>query len=132
MNKVFLVGNLTKDPEMRQTKNGANVCDFRIAINRRKNKDGVQEADFLTIQTWNGLAENCQKYLHKGSKVAVDGQIRTRNYEAQDGTKRYVTEILADNVEFLTRGEAAPQNSQHETDTYTETFTETSDDGLPW
>lgn len=107
MNKVFLVGNLTRDPELRQTNSGLATCQFTIAINRPKNKDGVVQADYITIQTWRGQAENCAKYLAKGRKVAVCGELRTRSYE-KDGRKVYVTEVLANDVEFLTpRSQAA-------------------------
>lgn len=101
MNKVFLVGNLTRDPELRQTNSGLASCQFTIAVNRPKNKDGVVQADYFTVQTWRAQAENCAKYLAKGRKVAVCGELRTRNYE-KDGRKVYVTEVLANDVEFLT------------------------------
>lgn len=108
MNKAILIGNLASDVESRTTSSGIPTCTFRVATQRRvANKDGVREADFHTIVCWRGLAENCARYLIKGNKVAVEGQIQNRSYDAQDGTKRYVTEIVADNVEFLTaKGEA--------------------------
>ena len=102
MNKCFLLGNLTKDPEVASTSTGIAVTKFTIACNRNyTNANGEREADFLNIVTWRGLAENCGKYLSKGSKVAVTGVITTRSYEADDGSKRYVTEIVADEVEFI-------------------------------
>ena len=102
MNKVFLIGNLTRDPELATTNSGVSVCRFSLAVTRNySNTDGEREADFLNIIVWRGQAENCHKYLKKGSKCAVSGSIQTRTYDAQDGTKRYVTEIVADNVEFL-------------------------------
>lgn len=102
MNKCFLLGNLTKDPEVATTNSGIAVTKFTIACNRNyTNPDGEREADFLNIVTWRGLAENCAKYLSKGNKVAVTGAITTRSYEANDGSKRYVTEIVADEVEFI-------------------------------
>lgn len=89
MNKVFLIGNLTKDPEMRSTQSGVAVCNFTIAVNRRfKNANGKQETDFLNVIAWRQLAELCGKYLVKGRKVAVTGSIQTRTYEAKDGSKR--------------------------------------------
>ena len=108
MNKAILIGNLASDVESRTTSSGIPTCTFRVATQRRvANKDGVREADFHTIVCWRGLAENCARYLIKGNKVAVEGQIQNRSYDAQDGSKRYVTEIVADNVEFLTaKGEA--------------------------
>lgn len=102
MNKVFLIGNLTKDPELSQTNSGISVCRFSLAVTRRfQNADGEREADFLNIVVWRGQADNCHKFLKKGSKCAVSGSIQTRSYDAQDGTKRYVTEVVADEVEFI-------------------------------
>ncbi len=103
MNKCILIGNLTRDPELSTTGSGVSVCKFSIAVNRTfKNQNGEYETDFLNIVTWRGLADNCSKYLTKGSKVAVCGQIQTRTYEV-DGQKRYATDIVADDVEFLNR-----------------------------
>ena len=112
MNKVFLIGNLTRDPEMRSTQSGVPVCNFSIAVNRRfrNAQTGQQETDFLNIVAWRQLAELCGRYLTKGSKVAVTGSIQTRTYEAQDGSKRSAFDIVADEVEFLT-----PQNQQSST-----------------
>lgn len=112
MNKVFLIGNLTKDPEMRSTQSGVSVCNFTIAVNRRfrNAQTGQQETDFLNVIAWRQLAELCGKYLAKGRKVAVTGSIQTRTYEAKDGSKRTAWDIVADEVEFL-----APQNQQSST-----------------
>ena len=102
MNKVFLVGNLTRDPELATTNSGVSVCRFSIAVQRRfSNAEGEREADFFNIITWRGQADICAKYLKKGSKCGIIGSLQNRSYEAQDGTKRYVTEITADEVEFL-------------------------------
>lgn len=107
MNKVCLVGNLTRDPEVSQTSSGISVCNFTIAVNRRfQNADGTRSADFLPIVVWRQQAEFCGKYLKKGIKVSVVGSIQTRTYDANDGSKRYVTEIVADEVDILT-----PKNS---------------------
>ena len=103
MNRVILIGNLTKDPEFNTTNSGISVCRFTVAVNRKfKNENGESESDFINIVTWRGLADNCGKYLHKGNKVSVCGSIQTRSYDTPDGTKRYVTEVIADEVEFLT------------------------------
>lgn len=111
MNKVFLIGNLTRDPEMRSTQSGVAVCNFSIAVNRRfKKENGEQETDFLNVIAWRQLAELCGKYLAKGRKVAVTGSIQTRTYEAKDGSKRTAWDIVADEVEFLTT-----QNQQSST-----------------
>lgn len=98
MNKATIIGNLTKDPEKKVTPNGVSVTSFTVAVSRRGNKE---VADFLPVVTWRALADNCAKYLAKGRKVAVIGEIQTRSYTASDGNKRYVTEINADEVEFL-------------------------------
>ena len=100
MNKAFIVGRLTRPPEARTTPNGVSVTTFTVAVTRRMNRE---EADFLNIVTWRGLADNCAKYLVQGQQVAVVGEIRTRSYEAKDGSRRYITEIQADDVEFLAK-----------------------------
>lgn len=103
MNKVILVGNLTRDPELKQTSNGISVCTFSLAVQRRyANAEGNRETDFFNIVVWRQQGENCHRYLKKGSKAGVCGSLQTRTYEANDGTKRYITEIVADEVEFLT------------------------------
>ena len=117
MNKVYLIGNLTRDPEMRSTSAGIPVCNFSIAVNRRfKNaQTGQQETDFFNIVAWRQLAELCGRYLAKGRKVAVFGSIQTRSYEAQDGSKRTAFDIVADEVEFLSSGNSgsAPSSDYH-------------------
>lgn len=110
MNKVILIGNLTRDPELTETPNGIAVCRFAIAVSRDyANSDGARETDFFNITVWRGRAENCGKYLKKGNKVAVVGSLQTRSYEDKDGIKRNVTDIIASEVEFLT-----PKNSSGE------------------
>ena len=102
MNKAIIIGNLTKDPELTQTTSGISVCRFTLAVSRKfTNAEGERETDFLNIVVWRNLADNCHKYLKKGSKAAVTGTIQTRSYDAQDGSKRYVTEIVAEEVEFV-------------------------------
>ena len=117
MNKVYLIGNLTRDPEMRSTSTGIPVCNFSIAVNRRfKNaQTGQQETDFFNIVAWRQLAELCGRYLAKGRKVAVFGSIQTRSYVAQDGSKRTAFDIVADEVEFLSSANAgsAPSSDYH-------------------
>lgn len=105
MNKAFIIGNLTRDPELRTTASGISVCTFTLAVNRPfANQQGVRETDFIPVVVWRKQAENCKQYLSKGRKCAVSGSIQTRSYDAQDGTKRYVTEIIAEEVEFLSTG----------------------------
>jgi single-strand DNA-binding protein len=101
LNRVILIGRLTRDPELRYTPNGAAVCNFTLAINRKFNKD---ETDFIDIVVWQKLAENCANYLGKGRLAAVEGRLQIRTYEAQDGQKRKVAEVVADDVRFLDKG----------------------------
>lgn len=102
MNKCIFIGNLTRDPESGSTNSGISYCRFSIAVNRTySNANGEREADFINIVTWRGLADNCARYLQKGSKVCVCGQLQTRTFDGQDGNKRYVTEIVAEDVEFI-------------------------------
>lgn len=102
MNKVFLIGRLTRDPEMRTISTGAVTTTFSIAVNRNfTNSQGERIADFFNCIAWRKLAENISKYCQKGTQIAVEGRIQNRSYDAQDGTKRYVTEIICDNVTFL-------------------------------
>ncbi len=102
MNKVFIVGNLTRDPEGQVTTSGISYCRFTVAVGRRfANANGERETDFLNVVCWRGLADNCVQYLRKGSKVAVAGSIHTSQSE-KDGVTRYFTDITADDVEFLT------------------------------
>ena len=102
MNKVTLIGNLTRDPELSTVgADGISVCRFAIAVNRRAKKDGTREADFFNITAWRGLGENCSKFIKKGSKVGISGEIQIRNYDDKDGNKRTAVDIVADEVEFL-------------------------------
>ncbi len=132
MNKCILVGNLARDPELTTTSNGVAVCRFSIAVSRRyANSDGERETDFLNIVVWRNLGENCHKFLKKGSKVGIVGNIQSRSYDATDGTKRYVTEIVAEEVEFLSTkaqdGEQ-PKSSNEEV----AKLQPIDDDGLPF
>lgn len=103
MNKVILIGNLTRDPELTETPSGVPVCRFAIAVSRDyADSQGNRETDFFNITTWRGKAETCRKYLKKGNKVAICGILQNRSYEDKSGSKRTVTEIIANEVEFLT------------------------------
>ncbi len=119
MNKVILIGRLTRDPELRYTSSNVATCTFSVAVDRPfANQNGEREADFINIVVWRKQAENCKNYLTKGSQVAIDGRIQTRNYDDKDGKKVYVTEVVADNVQFLgTKGSngAASQASDNTT-----------------
>lgn len=102
MNKVFLIGRLTRDPELRYTGSNIAVATFSLAVNRNyTSQSGEREADFINIVVWRKQAENVKNYLSQGSQVAIDGRIQTRSYDDSEGNKRYVTEVVADNVEFL-------------------------------
>ena len=102
LNKVVLIGRLTKDPELRYTPSGVAHAQFTLAIDRPFSRDqGEREADFIPIVTWRQLAENCANYLRKGRLAAVEGRIQVRNYENNEGRRVYVTEVIADNVRFL-------------------------------
>ena len=101
MNNVVLVGRLTRDPELRTTPNGIATCQISLAVNGIPNANGERTTDFINIVVWRRQAENVSKYCSKGSQVGVVGRIHTRSYEANDGSKRYVTEVVADNVTFL-------------------------------
>lgn len=113
MNKCIFIGNLTRDPELQTTGSGISLCRFSIAVNRNySNSNGEREADFINIVTWRGLAENCGKYLSKGRKVCVVGQLQTRTYDDKDGNKRYATEIVAEDVEFINSGASSGDGAE--------------------
>jgi single-strand DNA-binding protein len=132
LNKVILIGNLANDPESRTTTSGVAQCTFRLATQRRfTNQSGVREADFHTVVCWRQTAEFASKYLAKGRRVAVEGSIQNRSYDAQDGTKRHVTEIIADNLEILDRSETKPEAAPAKA-APAGGFTEVDDDQLPF
>ena len=118
MNKIVLVGRLTKDPEVRSTSAGFTTANFTVAVNRRfKNKDGQYDADFLPCVAFRSTAEFIGKYFKKGSLIGVEGSVQTRSYDAQDGTKRYVTEVNVENAEFVggkNEGSSSSQPSSSE------------------
>ncbi|MGW5464710.1 single-stranded DNA-binding protein [Staphylococcus warneri] len=108
LNRVVLVGRLTKDPEFKTTQNGVSVATFTLAVNRNfKNKNGEQQADFINVVVFRQQAENVNNYLSKGNLAGVDGRIQSRSYENKEGQRVYVTEVLADSVQFL-----EPKNNQ--------------------
>lgn len=113
INKVVLIGRLTKDPELSFTNSGVAVCKFTVAVNRRFKKEGQQEADFIPVVVWNKQAESTSNYMSKGSLIGISGRIETRSYEAKDGTKRYVTEVVAEEVSFLSYGEKKEENNDY-------------------
>lgn len=129
MNKIFIVGNLTRDPELRSTSAGIPVCTFSVAVNRRRTAEaGRPEADFFRVTTWRQLAENCNRYLAKGRKVAVVGDISLNQYKDANGLPRYSMEVTADEVEFLSpRSDADDTGMKYPSMTVIE-----QDDDLPF
>lgn len=115
LNRIVLIGRLTKDPELRYTQSGKAVCAFTLAVDRPYlANNGNREADFINIVVWNKTAENCAQYLAKGKLAAVDGRLQIRSYDGQDGQHRYITEVIADNVRFLSPKSEAQQSGQQE------------------
>ena len=110
MNKIFLIGNLTRDPELSETQSGISVCRFSIAVNRPYLNDGERETDFFNVTAWRGSAEAVAKFTKKGNKIAVVGSVQMRTYEGNDGVKRTAVDVIAQDIEFLT----AKENKQEE------------------
>jgi single-strand DNA-binding protein len=142
LNRVFMVGRLTKDPELRQTTNGTSVANFTIALNRRyKSATGEwkDEATYVGVVAWQKLAELCKQYLAKGRAVLIEGKLQNRNWETEDGQKRSTIEIRADRIEFLDRegrpsigtGTAGPESSPEPAHGEEPAFSK-SDDDLPF
>lgn len=139
MNKIFIIGNLTRDPELRTTQNGIPVCSFTVAVNRR-NRQGAEagqpDADFFRVTTWRQLAENCNRYLAKGRKAGVVGTLTLQSYTGNDGQQRYSLEVQADEVEFLSpRGEGGePRTSAPQSQSNDDVggFVRVDDDDLPF
>ncbi len=112
MNRTILVGRLTADPELRTTPNGIATTRITVAVNRMPNANGERVADFINVVVWRRQAENVAKFCAKGSLVGVEGRLQSRSYDAQDGTRRYVTEVVAENITFLgSRGQTGPNPS---------------------
>lgn len=101
MNRVFLIGRLSRDPDLRHTSNGMAVCQINVAISRRQTQGKDPETDFINVVVFDRQAENVARYLSKGRQVAVEGRIQTRNYDNNEGKRVYVTEVIANNIEFL-------------------------------
>lgn len=112
LNRVILIGRLTRDPELRYTPSGVAVAQFTLAVDRPYRQDSEKEADFIPIVTWRQLAEACANHLRKGRLTAVEGRIQVRSYDNNEGRKVYVTEVIADNVRFLESNRTSPENSQ--------------------
>ncbi len=141
LNRVILIGRLTKDPELRYTPTGVAVTTFTLAVDRNfTNQQGQREADFINIVTWRGLAENVANYLKKGRLAAVDGKIQTRSYDNNEGKRVYVTEVVAENVRFLESGtkNSSDDRQRSNNDRFEDPFAndgspiDISDDDLPF
>lgn len=141
MNKIVLIGNLTRDPEVRSTPSGVTVCTFTIAVNRRfASQGGEKQTDFFRINVWRQLGETCARYLAKGRKVAVVGELQARTYEGNDGTTRMSLDVSADEVEFLTPrgqqedgGQGAPATQRSDADAQDFAgFTDIQADDIPF
>ena len=113
MNKVILIGNLTRDPETRTTSQGTTLCSFGLAVNRRRKSEGQPDVDFFNVTAWRQLGDLCARYLSKGRKVCVVGQIQIRTYDAQDGTKRTAVDIVADDIEVLSSAQQGGDYAPH-------------------
>lgn len=112
MNRIEIIGRLTKDVELNTTTSGVNVAKFSIAVNRKfKDQDGNSITDFFNVVAWRGLGENIHKYCKKGSKVYIAGELQNRSYDAEDGTKRYITEIIVNECEFLDNKDTNSDNN---------------------
>jgi single-strand DNA-binding protein len=140
MNNVVLIGRLTRDPELRYLEgSGTSVSNFTLAIDRQLSKEkkaeaeskGYPTADFINIVVWGKQAENCVNYLVKGRLVAVNGRLQSRSYDAKDGTKRYVTEVVANNVQFLEWGDNNSDNKSNDFDDI-DGFTPVDDSDIPF
>jgi len=125
MNKVFLIGRLSRDPELRHTTSGTAVCQINVAISRPVSQGSEPQTDFINVVVWNKQAENVARYLSKGRQIAIEGRIQTRNYDNNEGKRTYVTEVIASNVEFL--GSA---NDNNRTNTNSNPFDENPFDSM--
>ena len=113
INRVVLVGRLTKEPELRATPSGAKVCQYTLAVNRTRKAEGQPEADFINCVSWNKTAELMNQYLSKGALIGIEGRIQTRSYDDNTGRKVYVTEVITDSVQFLESKPKAQQNQNN-------------------
>ncbi|CAM2952051.1 single-stranded DNA-binding protein [Hathewaya histolytica] len=132
MNKVTLVGRLCADPELKFTPGaGTAVTTFTLAVNRRFKKEGQPEADFIPVVVWGRMAEVTANYMSKGRMIGISGRIETRSYEAKDGTRRYVTEVIAEEVQFI-GSKKDGQATEQQQNTWENSYTEVDDDDIPF
>jgi len=135
LNRVFLIGNLTKPPELRYTPSGTAVADLRLAVNRNYTTQGGEKREetcFLTVVVWGKQAESCGEYLDKGSPILVEGRLQTREWEAKDGGKRTVIEVVAERVQFMGRGRTAAPATVPAAESFAEEGGGSSNDDVPF
>lgn len=136
MNKCIFIGRMAADPELRTTQSGISNCNFKIAVQRKfKDNNGERQADFFNVVAWRQTADFVARYAHKGDMIAVEGSMQNRNYTAQDGSKRYITELIADNVEMCGSAQNkqnVSQTVQQAQETFGAGFTVVEDDDLPF
>lgn len=133
MNKVVLIGRLTREPELKFTPgSGASVTTLTLAVDKYNTKTQQKEADFIPVVIWGKQAENVANYMTKGSQMAISGRIQTRSYEAKDGTKRYVTEVVATEVQFLSKGKGQASNEYAAEGNFEEDITPVDDGDMPF
>lgn len=131
MNRVFLIGRITKDIELRHTQSNISVVQFTLAVNRPKRQDKEQEADFINCVVWNKQAENLVKYVKKGNQIAIEGRIQTRSYENEEGKKVYITEVLANNVEFIGNNSNKVNDTEKQNQSNKTSYTAEEIDNMP-
>ena len=130
MNCLHIIGNLVREPDLRVTPGGISVCSFTVAVNRRRRED--QETDFFRVTTWREQAESCGKYLKKGNKVAVSGEVSCSTYQDRNGTTRASLDLQAREVEFLTPKEQAEEKPETKTEATKTEYVEVTDEDLPF
>ncbi len=131
MNKVFLIGRLSRDPELRHTSNNTPVCQINMAISRPVSQGKDSETDFINVTVWNKQAENLVKYVKKGNQIAIEGRIQTRNYDNEEGKKVYVTEVLANHVEFIGSNSNKTNDNQTQVQDNKTSYTVEEIDNIP-
>ena len=131
MNKVVLIGRLSRDPELRYTSNNTPVCQINMAISRPVSQGKEPETDFINVVVWNKQAENLVKYVKKGNQIAIEGRIQTRNYDNEEGKKVYVTEVLANHVEFIGSNSNKTNDNQTQVQDNKTSYTVEEIDNIP-
>ena len=133
MNKITIIGNLTADPELRSTQSGKSVCGFNVAVQRRfPGTDGEKVTDFFRINAWGTQGESCAKYLSKGKKVAVIGELQARTYQNKDGATKMSLDVKADEIEFLTPKDSREEGREENKGFNAEAFSDVSSDDIPF